>query len=327
MRVLVTGAAGYIGSLVAHQLVEAGHEVTALDSLEAGRRAAVPDAARFAQLDLRDGKALDELVAKTAPEAVIHLAAFVALPLSLGDPALCFEVNVTGGLNLLRSMVATDARILVFSSTAAVYGKPEAVPISETHPTAPISPYGESKVMFERMLPWFRSAYELRSVSFRYFNVAGAMPELGLGDSEANEARLVARILSVAAGELPELEVYGGDYPTEDGSCVRDYVHVSDIARAHLLALDWLGGNDACEVFNLGSGSGQSVLQIVAAAQDALDVSIAHRVVERRPGDPAVLTADVTAARERLGWRPEHSGLDEIILSAWAWTRQHKQAR
>lgn len=323
VRLLVTGAAGYIGSLVAHESVAAGHEVIAFDSLVAGRRAAVPPEARFEQLDIRDGEALSALCAETKPEAVVHLAAFTALPLSLGDPGLCFDTNVGGGLNLLRAMVENDVRLLVFSSTAAVYGEPETVPIPESHPTTPINAYGESKIAFERMLPWFHAAHGLRSVSFRYFNVAGALPELGVGDTTANEARLVAQILNAAAGEIPALEVFGGDYPTADGSCVRDYVHVQDVADAHLMALDWLADNDACEAFNLGSGVGHSVLEMVAAAEDAIDLPINKTVVDRRPGDPAVLAADITAVGERLGWAPAHSALDEIIASAWEWKRRY----
>ena len=318
MTVLVTGAAGYIGSVVTERLLEHGHRVAAFDDLSQGHRTAVPAGAGFFEGDLRDRTRLAEVMSAVRPDAVVHLAAEALVGESVTDPAKFFEVNVTGGLNLLDAMRGAAVRRLVFSSTAAVYGEPEGVPIREDAPLLPVNAYGASKLAFERTLPWYSSAYGLRHVSLRYFNACGATAERG--EHHVPETHLIAILLEVALGLRPEIRIFGCDYDTPDGTCIRDYVHVSDIADAHLLALDRIDRIES-GAFNLGNGNGFSNHEVVEAARRVTGQPIPAAAAPRRAGDPARLVASAARAREALGWSPRYRTLDEMIATAWAWRK------
>ena len=324
MRVLVTGGAGYVGSVSAAALVEAGHDVVVLDTLVSGHAAAVPAGARLERGSYTDGRATAALLARDAIDAVLHCGARSLVGESIREPALYYRENVAGGIALLDAMRAAGVRRIVFSSTAAVYGTPDSTPIPEDAPLRPINTYGATKAAFEGALRWYGSAYSLRSVTLRYFNVAGAT-ELH-GEDHATETHLIPNILrSVDGGD--QLTVFGTDYPTPDGTCVRDYIHVSDLAGAHLAALEASAPadrrTDAPLVLNLGSGGGFSVREVLAAAEAIVGRPIAHHVGDRRAGDPPVLVASNARAAEVLGWRPRHSSLAEMIGSAWAWRQRH----
>ena len=318
MRALVTGAAGYIGSVVAERLLDRGHAVVAFDNLSRGHRAAVPEQADFVEGDLRDRARVAEVVAEARPDAVIHLAAEALVSESVARPATFFDVNVTGGLNLLDAMRAAGVERLVFSSTAAVYGEPEGMPISEDAPLRPVNPYGASKLAFEQALPWYAAAYGLRHVSLRYFNACGATAERG--EHHVPETHLIAILLEVALGLRPEIRIFGDNYDTPDGTCIRDYVHVGDIADAHLLALDGIDALDA-RAFNLGNGTGFSNREVVEAARRVTGREIPAVAAPRRPGDPARLVASAARARDVLGWSPRFPTLDAMIETAWAWRK------
>lgn len=319
MKLLVTGGAGYIGSVVAELAADAGHEVVVLDDLRAGFRAAVPQGSRLIVGAIGDPAVLAQAFASGPFDAVMHLAAEAAIEESTTNPALYFQVNLADSLTLIDAMRAHGVSRLVLSSTAATYGEPRQVPITEDHPQAPVNAYGESKLMLETCLRWYRRAYGLRTVAFRYFNAAGATA--ARGESRRHETHLLPLALDAMAGRRPPLRVFGRDYPTPDGTCVRDYVHVADIARAHLLALeriDQLG----LAFFNLGSETGYSVRQVLDAVARTLGREVPSEPAPRRPGDPAVLVASAARARAELGWQPE-AGLDEIIASAWDWRQRH----
>ena len=318
MTVLVTGAAGYIGSVVAERLLEHGHAVAVIDDLSQGHRAAVPAGAAFVKGDLRDRTRLAEVMSAVRPDAVVHLAAEALVGESATEPAKFFEVNVSGGLNLLDTMRAAGVRRLVFSSTAAVYGEPEEVPIREDAPLRPVNAYGASKLAFEQALPWYASAYGLRHVSLRYFNACGATAERG--EHHVPETHLIAILLEVALGLRPEIRIFGNDYDTPDGTCIRDYVHVADIADAHLLALDRIDRIES-GAFNLGNGTGFSNREVVEAARRITGHPIPTVAADRRAGDPARLVASADRARAVLEWSPRHPGLDEMIATAWAWRK------
>ena len=318
MRVLVTGAAGYIGSVVAERLLAQGHAVAAFDDLSQGHRAAVPARAGFFEGDLRDHDRLAEVMSSVRPDAVVHLAAEALVGKSVTEPAKFFQVNVAGGLNLLDAMRAVRVRRLVFSSTAAVYGEPEAIPIREDAPLRPVNAYGASKLAFERALPWYASAYGLRHVSLRYFNACGATAERG--EHHVPETHLIAILLEVALGLRSEIRIFGSDYDTPDGTCIRDYVHVGDIADAHLQALDRIDRIES-GAFNLGNGTGFSNQEVVEAARRVTGHPISALAADRRTGDPARLVASAERAREVLGWSPRHRTLDEMIATAWAWRK------
>ena len=318
MRVLVTGAAGYIGSVVAERLLAQGHAVAAFDDLSQGHRAAVPARAGFFEGDLRDRDRLAEVMSSVRPDAVVHLAAEALVGESVTEPAKFFQVNVAGGLNLLDAMRAVRVRRLVFSSTAAVYGEPEAIPIREDAPLRPVNAYGASKLAFERALPWYASAYGLRHVSLRYFNACGATAERG--EHHVPETHLIAILLEVALGLRSEIRIFGSDYDTPDGTCIRDYVHVGDIADAHLQALDRIDRIES-GAFNLGNGTGFSNEEVVEAARRVTGHPIPALAADRRTGDPARLVASAERAREVLGWSPRHRTLDEMIATAWAWRK------
>ena len=320
MRVLVTGGAGYIGSVVTEELIAGGHEAVVYDDLSKGHRGAVAPGAAFVRGDLADGETLRRALSEHAAEAVIHMAASSLVGESVTDPAKYYRNNVAAGLSLLEAMRACGVTRLVFSSTAAVYGEPEKQPIEETDAVAPTNPYGETKLAFERALAWYERAYGLRYASLRYFNAAGATRRCG--EAHDPETHLIPIILQAAAGRRPHVEVYGEDYPTRDGTCVRDYIHVVDLALAHVLALGILGERSA--VYNLGcGGDGYTVRQVIEAAREVTGREITARVGPRRPGDPAVLVASSDRIRRELGWEPRHQQLHAIIGSAWDWMQAH----
>ena len=318
MNILVTGAAGYIGSIVAERLLEHRHDVVALDNLGHGHREAVPTGAALLEGDLRNRDWLTAALAEVQPDVVVHLAAEALVGESVRDPRTFFDVNVIGGLNLLDAMVASDVRRLVFSSTAAVYGEPDNVPIAEDAPHRPVNAYGASKLAFERALPWYGEAYGLRHISLRYFNACGATEQRG--EFHLPETHLIAILLEVALGLRPEIKIFGSDYDTPDGTCVRDYVHVSDIADAHVLALSRMDRLDS-GAFNLGNGSGFSNREVVEAARRVTGHPIPASAAARRDGDPARLVASSARARETLGWSPRYPRLDEMVETAWAWRK------
>lgn len=321
MRILVTGGAGYVGSTTAQRLIEAGHSVTVLDSLALGDREAVPKEARLVVGDIADVGLLEQSLRDDAIEAVLHCAGLALVGESVEDPRRYYAANVLGGLALLDAMRAADVRRLVFSSSAAVYGDPNEIPISESHPMRPVNPYGETKRAFEGSLDWYTQAYDLSAVSLRYFNVAGATEERG--EDHRPETHLIPNALAAANGGAP-LRLFGTDYPTPDGTCIRDYIHVDDLADGHAAALALTGEVKAKHVAcNLGSGSGFSVREVLAAAETVVGRPIPHTVSGRRAGDPPVLVASNERARELLGWQPRRGSLTEIIGSAWRWRLTH----
>ena len=320
MNILVTGGAGYVGSAVVESLLDKGYGVGVLDNLQQGHKDAVLPAAKLIVADISDDASLDEVFLSTKYEAVVHMAAESEVGTSMTDPAAFFRCNVGGGIELLDSLVRNHVPKLIFSSTAAVYGQPRSVPIGEDDPKTPTNAYGASKLMFENILEWYGQAYGLKYVSLRYFNAAGAS-EL-LGEDHNPETHLIPNVLAAAAHGKAPIDVYGTDYPTRDGSCIRDFVHVVDIARAHVLALgkvEELSGR----AYNLGSGTGNSVLEVIAAAARVVGVENPTKTYPRRSGDPAVLTASIDRSATDLGWKPGLSQLESILESAWEWRSRH----
>lgn len=320
MNVLVTGAAGYIGSIVTEQLLGKGYRVIALDNLQQGHREAVAPEATFIEADLTDSQALDMVFRHYSIEAVMHLAAETVVEYSMSDPGRFFRTNVVYGVDLLDTMLRHNVNKLIFSSTAAVYGEPEAIPVEETHPLRPVNAYGESKLMFERILHWYGQAYGLKSISLRYFNATGASERYG-GDQRP-ETHLIPIVLKVALGQSDRVSIFGTDYDIRDGSCIRDYVHVLDIAAAHLLSLKHLD-NPGNKAYNLGNGDGYSVMEVIEAARRVTGAEIPSRAGPRRAGDPAALVASSRLAKSELGWQPKYADLESIIESAWQWQRKH----
>jgi UDP-arabinose 4-epimerase len=317
-NILVTGGAGYIGSHACKALAQAGYTPIAYDNLVYGHREAV----RWGPLevaDIADRARLDAVIAQYRPEAVMHFAAYAYVGESVQDPAKYYRNNVAGTLTLLEALVHHGIRHIVFSSTCATYGIPERTPIDEDHPQHPINPYGASKLMIERMLQDFDAAYALRSVSLRYFNAAGADPDGEIGEDHDPETHLIPLALQAALGQREALQVFGTDYPTPDGSCIRDYIHVTDLAQAHVQALDYLANGGVTTALNLGTGRGHSVLEVIEAARKVTgrDIPVVH--TDRRPGDPPVLTAGAARAHSVLGWQPRYNNLAEILGHAWAW--------
>ena len=322
MKVLVTGGAGYIGSVVAERLLGRGNTVVVLDSLVRGHRMAVPNEAEFIRGDLRDRDWLIRTVADVRPDAVAHLAGEALVGESATDPAKFFDVNVHGGLNLLDAMVNAEVNRLVFSSTAAVYGEPASVPITEDAPRVPVNAYGASKWSFEQMLPWYAAAYGLRHISFRYFNACGATVERG--EFHVPETHLIAILLEVALGLRDEIQLFGDDYETPDGTCIRDYIHVSDIADAHVLALSSIDELDS-GAFNLGTGTGFSNRDVIESVRRVTGHSIPVVPAPRRTGDPARLVASAARATDVFGWRPAYPTLDTMVETAWKWRKDRPQ--
>ena len=320
LNVLVTGGAGYIGSVVTAELVRAGHNVTVLDNLSRGHREAVSKQARLVTADLRDSSQLDTIFSEGRFESVLHFAASIEAGESMKFPERFFRNNTANTLNLLESMLRAGVNRIVFSSTAALYGEPESVPIPENAPLRPTNAYGESKLLVERMLSWFHRIHGLRYASLRYFNAAGATAELG--EAHDPETHLIPIVLQVALGKRPNVAVFGSDYETLDGTCVRDYIHVLDLAQAHLLALDGLQKHDHL-IYNLGNGQGFTVRQIIDVSRKVTGHAIPVIESPRRTGDPAVLVASSANIRSELGWRPQFADPEAIIASAWEWFRKH----
>ena len=318
MRVMVTGGAGYIGSVVTEELLRGGDEAVVYDSLYKGHREAVVEGATFVKGDLLDTALLRETLVHHKVEAVVHMAADSLVGESVKVPEKYYRNNVLGGLSLLEATREAGVKSLVFSSTAAVYGEPSKQPIEESDPTEPTNPYGETKLAFERALRWFDAAHGLRWVSLRYFNAAGATERNG--ERHEPETHLIPLVLQAAAGQRPDISVFGDDYPTPDGTCVRDYIHVVDLARAHILALHALARGHSSAIYNLGcGGEGYSVKQVLDCARRVTGREIAVRKGPRRAGDPAVLIASSERIMRELGWRPTQQKLDAIIESAWRW--------
>ena len=318
MRIVVTGGAGYIGSVVTEVLGDEGHEVLVVDNLSKGHRDAVLPAAHFAQLDLRDTAALARMLQAFDTEAVVHLAASSLVGESMIEPWKYYDNNMIGGLSLLEAMRAADVRALVFSSTAAVYGEPEQQPITEDAVTAPTNTYGETKLAFEKALGWYFRASGLGSVSLRYFNAAGASERNGV--RHAPETHLIPLVLDAAQGLRDSVTVFGDDYPTRDGTCVRDYIHVRDLAQAHVLALHALRREPGCRAFNLGcGGDGYTVREVIDTVERVTGHRVPVRMAGRRAGDPAVLIASSDRIQRALGWSPRFQQLERIIESAWRW--------
>lgn len=316
MNVLVTGGAGYIGSVVVEECLGAGHETTVVDNLVKGHREMVAPAVEFVEGDLNDRELITQVLSNRRIEAVIHMAAYSLVGESVQQPAKYYENNVVAGLSLLDSMRAAGVKKLVFSSTAAVYGEPEKQPITETDALQPTNPYGETKLAFERALKTYDAAYGLKYASLRYFNAAGATERCG--ELHDPETHLIPLVLRAARGESAAIKIFGNDYPTRDGTCVRDYIHVVDLARAHVLALKIL--DDRSAIYNLGcGGNGYTVREVIEAAEAVTGRKILSESVERRPGDPSVLVASSDRARDELGWKPEFQDIKVIIESAWRW--------
>ncbi|MGH8221445.1 MAG: UDP-glucose 4-epimerase GalE [Woeseiaceae bacterium] len=324
MRILVTGGAGYIGSHVVRQLGEAGHDVVVLDNLSTGHEWAVL-AGRLVRVDLGDGDALERVFAEGSPfDAVMHFAASIVVPESVSEPLKYYRNNTINLLALLETCARHGVPRLVFSSTAAVYGLPPGGRVTEESPLAPISPYGASKMMAERILMDAAAATGLRYAILRYFNVAGADPQGRIGQATADATHLIKVACETALGRRPAMPIYGTDYPTPDGTCIRDYIHVEDLARAHLAALDYLAGGGANEVLNCGYGHGHSVREVVEAVRRVSGRPVLTRDAPRRAGDPVELVADNSRIRRVLGWQPRHDDLDYIVKTAWEWEVSRK---
>jgi UDP-glucose 4-epimerase len=323
MRVLVTGGAGYIGSVVAEELLLAQHEVVVFDNLSRGHRQAVPKNAELVVGDLADRTSLNQLLRSHRIDAVMHFAALIEAGESMKAPEEFFRNNTSNALTLLEAMLAARVRRFVFSSTAALFGNPERTPIEEDDPVHPTNAYGESKLLVERMLAWFHQIHGLRYASLRYFNAAGASrPDQG--EAHQPETHLIPRILQVALGHAAHVNIFGTDYPTPDGTCIRDYIHVSDLARAHLLALEALAlENSSRLIYNLGNGQGFSVREVVGVARKVTGHPVPVIESPRRAGDPAVLIASSEKIRRELGWQPRFTDLKTIVESAWQWHRVH----
>ena len=323
MAILVCGGAGYIGSHAVHALVEKGEQVVIVDNLQTGHRGALNPAAKFYEGDIRDASVLDKIFTENKIEAVIHFAANSLVGESMEKPLLYFNNNVYGMQVLLEAMVRHGVDKIVFSSTAATYGEPKRVPIHEDDETCPTNTYGETKLTMEKMMKWVSRANGVRYVSLRYFNAAGALPDGSIGEDHKTETHLIPLILQVPTGRRDHITVFGDDYPTPDGTCLRDYIHVVDLADAHVLALEYLRKGGASDIFNLGNGQGFSVKEMIAAAEKATGRSIKVEIGARRAGDPAKLIASSEKARTVLGWKPQFTDVEQVIGTAWKWHESH----
>lgn len=317
MHVFVTGGAGYIGSVTSELLLDAGHQITIFDNLGRGHRAAIDPRATFVEGDLCDRDAIVAALQAARPDAVLHFAAFALVGESMETPERYFHNNVVGGLNLADAMVAAGTKKIVFSSTCATYGQPEKVPITEDEKQLPQNPYGESKLMFEKILGWYGEIHGLQPVFLRYFNACGATARYG--EDHTPETHLIPLVLRVALGQSQQVQVFGDDYETPDGTCIRDYIHIVDLAAAHICALE----KDVTGAFNLGTATGNSVLEVLEACRAVTGHPIPAQVVARRPGDPARLVASPGKAERELGWKAKHTDIFDIVKSAWQWHQAH----
>jgi UDP-glucose 4-epimerase len=313
MKILVVGGAGYIGSICTEILLDDGHQVAVLDNLTEGHRRAIDPRAQFVKGDLADRSAIDTALSSSRPDAVMHFAASALVSESMTQPSKYFRNNVANGLNLLDAMIATGVKQMVFSSTCAIFGRPDRQPMDENLPTGPINPYGESKLAFEKILRWYDEIHGLKFVSLRYFNAAGASTRFG--EDHRRETHLVPNVLKVALGQQARVELYGTDYDTPDGTCIRDYIHIVDLARAHILAL----ASGKSEFYNLGTGGGASVREVIEVARKITGRKIDVVEKPRRPGDPPRLVATSEKIKRELGWEPQFQSLEAIIESAWKW--------
>lgn len=323
MAILVCGGAGYIGSHMVYELVTKGEDVVVIDNLVTGHRAAVDPRAKFYKGDIRNAADLDKVFTENKIEAVIHFAAFSLVGESVQVPLKYFNNNTCGMESLLEAMVKYDVKKIVFSSTAATYGEPKRVPILETDETNPTNPYGESKRMMEKMMKWVDKANGIKYVSLRYFNVAGAIEDGHIGEAHTCETHLIPIILQVPLGKRDHITVFGTDYPTPDGTCIRDYVHVMDLADAHMKALNYLREGNESSIFNLGTGDGFSVKEMIDAAEKAIGKKIKVEYGARRAGDPARLVASSAKAQKILHWQPKYTSMEDIIRTAWNWHEKH----
>jgi UDP-glucose 4-epimerase len=313
MKILVVGGAGYIGSVCAELLLDEGHDVTIFDNLSEGHRRALDPRAEFVEGDLVDRQSIEKTMAKQRPDAVMHFAANALVGESMHNPSKYFRNNIANGLNLLDAIAAAGVGKIIFSSTCAIFGPPERLPIDETTPPRPINPYGESKLAFEKILRWYGEIHGLKFVSLRYFNAAGASAKFG--EDHRVETHLIPNVLKVALGERPNVDIFGTDYETPDGTCVRDYIHILDLARAHILALD----SAKSDFYNLGTGGGASVREVIDSCRKVTGRKIDIVEKPRRPGDPPRLIASSEKIKRELGWKPQFQSLDAIIESAWKW--------
>lgn len=318
MNILVTGGAGYIGSHVLKSLLKEGHQVVTLDNLQKGYREAVTGG-KFIEGDLADRELLDDIMQKNEIEGVIHLAADSLVGESMEKPGKYYLNNFANGINLLEAMVNNDVKNIVFSSTAAVYGEPDEIPIKENNKTEPTSTYGESKLFFEKALKRYDDTYGLKYASLRYFNAAGADPKAEIGEAHDPETHLIPIVLQTALGIRDKIYIFGDDYPTRDGSCIRDYIHVNDLAAAHVLAVEALADGRESSIYNLGNGEGYSVKEVIDTVKEVTGRDFEVEVSERRAGDPAVLIASSDKIKKDLNWQPQYTELEKIISTAWQW--------
>lgn len=323
MSILVTGGAGYIGSHAVYQLIDQGLDVVIVDNLQTGHRGAIHPKAKFYEGDLRDRDFMREVFRKESIEGVIHFAANSLVGESMEKPLQYYDNNVYGTQILLESMIDAGVKYIVFSSTAATYGEPEAVPITEEMPTVPTNTYGETKLAMENMMKWCEQAHGIRFVSLRYFNVAGARSTGEIGEDHNPETHLIPVVLETALGKREKITIFGDDYPTKDGTCIRDYIHVEDLIDAHILALNYLKNGGPSDIFNLGSSQGFSVKEIVEMAREVTGKEIRAEIGPRRAGDPSILIASSEKAKKILGWTPSRTNIEQIIKDAWNWHSTH----
>ena len=324
MKILVTGGAGYIGSHATYLLIERGFDVVVVDNLSTGHREAVHEKAKFYAGDIGDYKFISNVLKEENIDGVIHFAAFSLVGESMENPYKYYENNVAKTNNLLKAMVDFDVKNIVFSSTAATYGEPKTIPILESDETNPTNVYGETKLSMEKMIKWYNKAYGLKYVCLRYFNVAGAHSSGEIGEAHNPETHLIPIILQVASGRRDKISVYGDDYDTKDGTCIRDYVHVIDLVDAHIKAIEYLFNGSESDVFNLGSGEGFTVYEMIEAARKVTGDEIPLVVAVRRAGDPAKLIASSEKAREKLGWKPKFEDINIMIKDAWNWEQNKR---
>lgn len=321
MNLLVTGGAGYIGSHIVKELLKTEHQVVVIDNLEKGNRESILGG-KFIHGDLNDKKLLDKVMKEEEIEGVIHLAAYSLVGESMENPGKYYFNNVTNGINLLEAMVDNNVKYIVFSSTAAVYGEPEEIPITEEHPTSPTNTYGDSKLFFEKILSRYEEIHGIKYISLRYFNAAGADPLARIGEMHDPETHLIPIVIQKVLGQRDRLYIFGDDYPTKDGSCIRDYIHVDDLAQAHILAINYLANGMPSNIFNLGNGEGYSVKEVIKTTGKVIGKEIKAEVGQRRPGDPAILVASSKKIKRELGWEPRYPELETIIETAWNWHKK-----